>query len=608
MIERAARDRAKAALRRAGIRRPLPAALAFLFVTVVVAAFAGVPYLFQGETLETEVAAQIKATVGLDMSSKSVGRLELLPRPRIAVDGLHVTDPTGTLAIDADELVGDIRLLPLIVGRIELASATLVKPRLVVDLNGAPMSADSVIGRAVHADGASLDKGRRLGILTLVNGTALIKGGALPKPIRIDALDMTLDWRDLDSPATLTGTLSLGADETSIAAWFAQPSNLMRGDHSAVALHLRSPYATLSANGDLSGRAAVQFRGHASATAPSGAALLTLVGSPVARLAAFANLSVDGDTSLSMDSTGRLSLDLQNFAARADGNSYEGTFALNTGDRTAISATLATDNLNVTPFLARLPALIDTRHQWSDDPLVGSDPHLLDLDVRLSAGHLQVAPFLIGDAALAIITRNARTEIALIEGKAYGGQAKARLSIGLTPDNVSLRGTGSLTEADLGALSWDATGRQLATGTASLTAALETDGDSAADLVRQLHGTVKATTDNGELQFVDLSRILNGQGTPEVLRGGRTSFSELSSTASFNEGVATIDHTILRAAEGDLSLSGTADLAARTLDLHAAALGHNDAHKRPVGFDVGGSFEHPRFKIRPAEIAPPKVP
>ena len=106
----------------------------------------------------------------------------------------------------------------------------------------------------------------------------IIRSKAFPRAPTIEAVDVTLDWRDLESPATLTGSLLVRKTAVDIAAWIAQPSSLMRNDHSAVAFHIHSAPIDLSANGDLVSAATTGFSGHVSAKAQSTAALMDLIG------------------------------------------------------------------------------------------------------------------------------------------------------------------------------------------------------------------------------------------------------------------------------------------------------------------------------------------
>jgi AsmA protein len=100
-------------------------------------------------------------------------------------------------------------------GRIEIASATLGQPDMHIDLDGRPMSPDSVIGRAADASPATAEAASadaaRLGAVTLVDGRARLTGKQLSRDLSIHAINMTLDWRKLDVTAIVTGQARIGA-------------------------------------------------------------------------------------------------------------------------------------------------------------------------------------------------------------------------------------------------------------------------------------------------------------------------------------------------------------------------------------------------------------
>lgn len=608
------RATAGAAARAAARRRwPLLVAGAALLVIAIIVGNAAGPYLFRVATLQSEIATQVRLTTGLTLAAPEHARFDLLPTPCIKMSGVHVSDPSGTVTIDAETLSGEVRLLPLLVGRLELASATLVAPRLVIDLAGRPMPPDSLIGRAMHSPaGTSLGGDRRLGVVTLIGGSARFVGSARRLP-GFSNVDMTVDWRDLDSPATLNGTMRIAGTATDVAAWIAQPSALIRGDRSASTLRLHSAPLDLTASGDVVGAATSSFRGHVAATAPSLAALVALCGGPGVLPAPFADLAVTGDDAkATLDRTGAVTLDLPSVHLSGDGNTYEGALAYRGGATPLLSGTLATDQLALSPFLSRMPPLLGPARAWSNAEKLPRDvPGPLKLDMRISASHLRLPPFALDDAALSVMTRGDRIEITLAEAKAYGGALKGRLSVGATGDGLSLRGAGSLEGADASALGWDVLGRQVAAGSLSGSSSFETSGDDVATLMGRLKGWARGSAANGDLTGADLGlalRAMAGGHSEEAsvaLKAGRTPFRSAAFDLRLDDGVATIGEAAMQGRDAILTAAGRVDLGTRRLDLHALAETPKDAGPHatlPLAID--GSFDKPT--VIPQVAAPRK--
>jgi uncharacterized protein involved in outer membrane biogenesis len=251
-----------------------------------------------------------------------------------------------------------------------------------------------------------------------------------------------------------------------------------------------------------------------------------------------------------------------------------------------------------------MPQLLDSSRHWTAKRLNFDRQDRLDLDLRISATHLRAPPVAIDDAALAVITRDNRTEVALVAGKAYGGTIKGRASIGLSESGVSLRATGSLGEADVSALSWDVLGRQRASGTLSASGNLETNGANVRELITGLHGWVKARAANGELSDVDIGHGLReiARKRPDTvlsaLRNGRTPFTALSLGVNISGGDVSIDDGLLQGPDANLKVEGQAALDSRALDLRMTAAAPTtavdpDAPPPWLAFDIKGTFDQP---------------
>ena len=577
-----------------------------LLGAVGVVAVAAVPYLFDGATLVSDVSRQVRATTGLVIEARGQARFVFLPNPHVSLGSLHFRDPSGTLMIDADALQGEVRLLPLLVGRLELSAATLIRPRLAIDLDGRAMQPTSMIGRALHAETAGSNHqtiaGDRLGTVTLLDGTASVKGGGLAHPFAFGDVNVTLDWPDLQSSAALTGTVTAANTRAEVATWIAQPSSLMRGEHSAVTFNLHSLPLDLLASGDLVDAPAASFHGHVAAHASSLPGVFAVLGTTIASPAPLADVSVNSDATIDTDRDGAARIDLPKLDMQVDGNHYEGTLAfLNGSDahgtRPSLSGTLATEDLALAPFLSAAPRFTDPGGGWANASVPVTRATSLGLDLRISATHLHLRPITVDDAALAVISRDDHLEIALIEGGAYGGALKARVSYGVAGGELNLRGAGSLTGADAATLSWDAFGRQVAAGSLTGSANVESTGDSPAALMKHLQGWAKGEVSDGELSGVDLGlglrALAQGQTAAVVpaLRAGRTPFKRFDVSLRVADGIATVGEATMRGPDAALSVDGQADLGRRTLDLHAVAATPADAVPGPrarLPFDVTG--------------------
>ncbi len=331
------------------------AGLAILVAITAVAA----PWAFSNAALRTEIAAQIRHVTGLATISQGRAVFVVLPQPHVSIDGVSFADPSGALRIDARYFKGFVRLAPLFAGRIEIASATLGQPDMHIDLDGRPMSPDSVIGRAADASPATAEAASadaaRLGAVTLVDGRARLTGKQLSPDLSIDAINMTLDWSKLGAAAVVTGQARIRGENTTMAASIASPAGLLRGRQSALSLKIVAPSFSLSVDGDLASMPNWQFNGHIHAAAPSVRTLLEQAGYFVPLPGPFNDFDADCEATIVATSAVLSGLHLQ-----VDGNDFEGTLAFQARDGAPIlSGTLATNRLSLRPFLSSVSPATD---------------------------------------------------------------------------------------------------------------------------------------------------------------------------------------------------------------------------------------------------------
>jgi AsmA protein len=588
-------------------RKRLPRIVFFVIGAALLAGIAAAmaPWAFSNAALRSEIASQIRRMTGLAIVSQGRAVFVVLPQPHVSIDDVSFADPSGALRIDARSLKGYFRLAALFAGRIEIASATLVKPEMRIDLDGRPMPPDSVIGRAADAspetvEAASADEAR-LGAVTLVDGRARLTSKQLPADVTIDAIDVTVDWRKPGAAAMVKGQARLRGETTAIAAWISSPAGLLRGQQSPLSLKIDAPSLALSIDGGLASLPNWQFSGHVHAAMPSLRALLEQAGYLVPLPGPLSDFDANCDAVVSARSAVLSGLRLQ-----FDGNEFEGTLAYRARDPVPVlSGTLATNRLSLRPFLSGLPPATGRDGQWNRDPIDLGEFGLADLDLRISAAHMLFTQYEIEDAAFSVMRNNGRMELALAGAKAYQGAIKGRVTIDPGAKGVGVQAAGTITGADFAALSFDAFGWPEFYGSLSGTANLESTGASMSDLMRSLDGSAQIEVVQGQLGGIDLESALhridkNPLAMLTDIHRGRTAFDHAAAGVRFASGVASIEDGKLENPGLRLVFGGNVDFGERGLDLHAVAKPAADAaapdkEVPDFRFDIGGSWDDLAF-------------
>ncbi len=570
-------------------------------VILIGATIAAVPWLFSTSILRNEIIAQIRQMTGLVAVSQGRAVFVVLPQPHISIDNIRFADPSGALRIDADYLKGYLRVSSLLRGRLEVASATLGSPQMVIDLDGHPMPSDSAIGRAANAKSASpqatsADEAR-LGVVSLVDGSARLTSKLGDSDVLIDAINVTLDWRKLGSAASIAGTARFRGQSADIAADIARPTELLRGEQSALSLKVEGPALSLSAEGNLASSPKAQFSGRIVASAPSLRKLVETGGYFVELPAPFENFALRSDASI-----GASNASFSNLRLDLDGNEYEGALAVIMGeDKPILSGTLAASQLSLRPFLANLSPALGRDGQWSHDAFDLDEENFADVDLRVSAARLTLPGIELQDAAFSLMNQKQRLDIALIEAKAYQGDVKGRASFGKTPNGLEMHASAVLTGVDAAALwpssidSWKVSGMMAATGN------VESTGANMNELMHNLDGHAQIALDHGEIGGVNLEQALHWVdkrplGLADNIRYGGTEFDSVNFGLRAAKGVAEIDDGAMRSRNVELAFGGAIDVGERALNLHATATpsgAQSKAGHEPLKFvfDVGGAWD-----------------
>ncbi len=564
------------------------------------------PWVFSSTALRDEIAARIRDMTGLEAVAQGNPVFVFLPRPHVSLDDVRFADPSGALRVTAPHLEGYVRVAALLTGRVEVTRVRLSRPELFIDTNGRPMPPESAIGRAATARSAtpqaSSTEEARLGAVELVDGTAHISSGSGASDVRIDAINVTVDWPKLGDAAHIGGRLGWNGETAEIDAMVGRPVDLIRGEPSWLAFRLSASVAALSFEGMLASLPEARLTGRLAATVPSAGKLVALAGFSDPRPAPFDDLSFSCEATISDKSA-----ECSGLRLGFDGNELEGALAIRAvDDRVALSGTLATKLLSLRPFLARLPAAVGRDGQWSRVPFDIRSSRAPNLDLRVSAARVELGGFALEDVRLALVADPGRLELAVPTAKASGGSISGRAVLGLRDGEVGLGVHADFTTLGLSASTRGSSGPWRIAGSMTGAAELESSGTSMSDLMRNLKGTAQIGLASGEFSGIDLDRAYHRLdkrplSLVEEVNHGATGFETARFALHIVKGVAKVYNGSLRTPLVELVVGGTADVAERSLDLHAVVTPGAELERAPAQesrkfrFDVAGSFDNPLF-------------
>jgi AsmA protein len=575
------------------------------------AATAGLAHwIFSAELLDKNVVAQIRRSTGFATTIGGTTLFHLFPQPRIDIENIAFSDAGGAVRIDAGAFSAYLRILPLLVGRIEIGHATLYQPNILIALDRKPAALASGIGRAAQTAATGEPEALQLGRIDLVDGHVRLETNNV-RAAEFNDIDMDIDWPSAYASAVLSGQLTLRGMPVDLQAWLSRPIELLRGGQSATTLRLQSDLLTLSTSGRVSVASRVQYTGQVSANTASLRKLAEIAGYAFPKHGTFTDFDLRGD----VDFKG-VSAALTNLRMSLDGNDYEGDLAIeDNAGLPRLSGTLASDLLDLTPFLAGMPEPSDDAALWNHHALDLSDLSFADLDLRISASRLRLYDIEVDDAALSLVTKPGLIDLDLAEATSNRGAVKGRVSLVAEGQTIEFHVNGDGKDIDISPMVID--GKNPLSGALNASLALDSTGPDLHHIVEGLAGRADILVAGGEFKGTDLLATLQSAnatapGQPIALTDGTTDFDKLSFSVQLANGLAQIRQGQLSVQGLALNFAGNADFAHRLLDL--AALGDltqstsRHSESMPLSLRLKGSFENPRLVQGESGLRLPAAP
>lgn len=581
-----------------------PVVIAAIVVAAILALVAAGPFLVPSTLLTAQVGDRIAALTGRTVTIGSSPTLSFYPRPAITVDDVSIAGSEGTGAgplVAIARVRARLRLLPLLIGRVEFDEFVLTAPRvhLVSDQAGHP---NWLLANSALAAAARDPANGRLGIgqLTVTNGTLLYDNLANASREEIDALNLEASWPSADTPATGHGTMTWRGENFEFNASVTQPLALLRGDASPVRFAVASTPLRLSFNGNALAAAGFSLDGDTTIATPSLRHTIEWLGTPMGTGSILGPASIKG-TAVWTDRV----LSFSQGAVELDGNSAAGTLALDLHDaRPALRGTLAGDKLDFSPYIEAARADMNAAGPWLLAPAKLAFATALDADLRLSAEQAIAGALRVSKMGAALTLKNGALGLAMDEAQFYGGTLG--LAVGARESSGQLDASAEITIADApaGVALKDLAGVSALDGTTALTLSLAGKGRSWGELAQNATGTAALTIDDGSLAGFDLAALADDLRDPLAgpvqVAEQRTAFTSLKATATISEGALRTDDLTLSGPDFTLNLVGQGSLVGGAVEARGAL--HGKGETDPIV--IGGTWNQPVISPAAEKAAP----
>src|SRR5690606_28455581 len=180
-------------------------------------------------------------------------------------------------------LRASLRLLPLLLGRVEVTTLTLVDPRinLVIGEDGRSNWSSGAAPRAAYGDVSAGLRDTRLGEIVLSNGGISFEDRRDGRTETVTAANVRLVWPRTSEPARLIGSFVWRGEMVDIRAGLDAPAAFFSAEGSPGRLTVTATPAALSLEGRFSLSGESRFSGDASLSSRSLRALAEWLGAPI---------------------------------------------------------------------------------------------------------------------------------------------------------------------------------------------------------------------------------------------------------------------------------------------------------------------------------------
>jgi AsmA protein len=310
--------------------------------------------------------------------------------------------------------------------------------------------------------------------------------------------------------------------------------------------------------------------------------------------------SIAGQASLNARSIGVANARLQTGAVPLQGAL---TLRFRAGGRPTLAGTLAAEALDLRPALAHLVPASIREGGWTRQPFAVSVLNEGDLDLRLSASKATLGGHAFDHFACGLMVANGRLDLTASSGApGSAGQFRGRLIAQAGASGLETRMQLSGEGLDLASFLGEGLELRRLSGRGNVAATLEGRGLNPAGLARSLRGQAALIGAKGEIIGIDLPAVLRRvERSPLAFAGeraaGRTPFEGLKFEGRVLDGVLQLDQGSVDGGSSRIRLTGSVDLAERTLALAGEASAQRPARGgqagTPLPFEVRGSWDDP---------------
>jgi AsmA protein len=577
-----------------GMKRLWTPVAAFLALALV--GTIATSWLINRDALCEAVEAQIRAVTGLDLVVKGPIDVSVFPGSYVSfhdvgLKGGGAVEP----ALRVDVLTANLRLLPLLLRRFEIADVMMLRPQIRVT-----RSADGVSNWTpfVQTIARTMKPGAENQVsfseIRIQDGILTYEDAANHVTEKLDDVDLSLAWPSISRSFAATGQFDWRGERVDGSISVSDFVAALAGDRSGLKARLVSAPLKLAFDGTVANRTSAMMEGTLTVDSISLRNALQWSGQAPPGTGGFGRFALKARANVV-----GASIALTNVNVELDGNVAEGVMTYANNGRQTLQATLAADALDFTPYISTVRLLASGAHDWNRQIFDLETLSASDIDMRLSAARITVGPSRLGRTAFGANLRGGALALSVGEAQMCGGLARGSIGVARSDTVADVKVQFQFTDVDLQACGTELFGVSKLSGRGNLNVALTASGSSPFGLAQSLDGTANLSGHDGAISGFNVEQLLkrlerrplSGSGN---FRGGSTPFDNLTVSMKFSEGVATADDVRMDGPASRITVTGTASVPTREYDLKGtASLNQDGGPGFDLPFVVQGPWDDP---------------
>jgi AsmA protein len=539
------------------------------------------------DTLRAAVEAQIRAVTGLDLMVKGNIEVSVFPASYVSFHDVGLKGGgTADPALSVDVLTANLRLLPLLLQRFEIADVMMLRPKIrIVREAGGESNWTPFIDTIARTMKPGAENQVSFSEIRIQDGVLSYEDAANHVSEALGDIDLSLAWPSISRSFAATGQFDWRGERIDGSISASDFIAALSGDRSGLKARLASAPLKLAFDGTVANRTSMMMEGTLTVDSASLRNALRWTGQPPPGAGGFGRFALKARANVI-----GASIALTNVNVELDGNVAEGVMTYANNGRQTLQATLAAGALDFTPYISTFRLLASGARDWNRQLFDLNSLSTTDLDMRLSAARVTVGSSKLGRTAFGANLRGGALALSVGEAQMYGGIAKGSFGIARSDAVADVKAQFEFTDVDLQACASELFGVTKLSGRGNLNVSLVASGASPFGLAQSLDGTASLTGHDGAIAGFNVEQLLkrlerrplSGGGN---FRSGSTPYDNLTIALKFADGIATAEDIRVEGPAARITMTGTASVPAREYDMKGVASLTSAPNAAP-GFDL----------------------